>query len=202
MTAQTQATPDAFEIPDALKRTEKPAAQAATPAPAAVEQTPAPAPKKPNRAERRAAAKAAKASAPKADKPAKTAKVKAAPKHKPSDIVSTEANPAKSIVPVKFKEKYADHDGSCGDKLAYSVKSFLETKNADGRTVLSMERLAELASDNGIDFGKYKHLNNGQQSMNVRNRLRGLLKAGKKVRVGKQVFADAEKALAVQPVAA
>ena len=143
-------------------------------------------------------AKPAKTRTAKAAKPAKVTKAK----HKPSDIVRTDANPAKSIVPVRFKEAYAENGGCNGDALAVAVKAFLEVKNADGRTVLSMENLAQLASDNAIDFAKYAHLNNGQKSMNVRNRLRGLLKAGTTVVVGKRKFSDVKKALAKPEVKA
>ena len=162
---------------DAAKR----AANRPAKTPAAVKAAPAPkrdmATKVVTRADKKAAAKAAKA-------------------HKPSDIVSTEANPARSIVPVRFKQRYAEHGGTCGDKMALAVSSAIQTKNADGRTVLDMGVLKQIAVNNGIDYAAYEHLNNGQKSMNVRNRLRGLLKSGKKVTIGKQVFADAAKALA------
>lgn len=154
-------------------------------------------------------APALKTATPKAAKPAKTPKVRAvagetkgkavAPnkaKHKPSDIVRTEANPAKSIVPVRFKQAYAEHDGTNGDKVAYAVTAAITTTNDDGRTVLSDKLLRDLAEANGIDYSKYAHLNMGQRSMNVRNRLRGILKSGKTITVGKAKFADPKKALA------
>lgn len=145
----------------------------------------------------KAARKEIAAKTPKAPKPAKQVKA-AAPKakHKPSDIVRTEANPAKSIVPVRFKQAYAEHDGTNGDKVAYAVTAAITTKNDDGRTVLSDKLLRELAEANGIDYSKYAHLNMGQRSMNVRNRLRGILKSGKTITVGKAKFADPKKALA------
>lgn len=133
-------------------------------------------------------------------KATKTAKAnKQGKKHKPSDIVRTDANPAKSIVPVRFKEKYAEHGGNNGDVLAGAIQAFLYVKNDDGRTALSLANLKALAEDNGIDFSAYSHLNVGQQSMNVRNRLRGLVKAKKTVVVGKRKFADPAKALAPRP---
>ena len=44
-------------------------------------------------------------------------------KHKPADVVATEDNPQKSIVPVKFKERYAEHGDSNGDRVALALKA-------------------------------------------------------------------------------
>ncbi len=126
------------------------------------------------------------AAAPKADKPA----------HKPTTIARTEGNPAKSIVPSKFKALYAEHNDTNGAPLNLALKSYTTVKNADGRDALGIDLLKEVAAANGIDFTRYAHLNNGQMRMNVGNKLAGLIKAGKTVIVGKQRFADPEKALA------
>lgn len=178
---QTAPTKDGEVIPDFLKRETAKAAPALTtaPAPQTKAEKPAKTPKP---------AKQAKA--------AKAPKKAAAPKRKPSDIVRTEANPAKSIVPVKFKQAYAEHGGTNGDKVALAVTAAISVKNEDGRTVLSDKLLTELAEANGIDMKRYEGLNMGQRSMNVRNRLRGILKSGKSIKVGKQTFKDADKALA------
>lgn len=160
-----------------------PATKPATEASTSGEQTTTPQ-TKPSRKERRKAAKEARK----------------ATKHQPSTIVRTEGNPAKSIVPVRFKAKYAEHGGDCGDALAGAVRAFIYTRNDDGREVLNMANLYKLAEANDIDPTAYKKLNNGQQSMNIRNRLRGLLKAGKKVVIpGGRTFADKDKALAMRP---
>lgn len=123
--------------------------------------------------------------APVADKPARK-----------TSIVRTADNPAKSIVPVRFKQQYAQHNDTNGAKLNMALKDYTTAKNADGRDALSLDLLKEVAAANGIDFARYEHLNNGQKRMNVGNKLAGLVKAGKTVIVGKQRFADAEKALA------
>lgn len=134
--------------------------------------------------------KAKDASAPKATKTPRKA----------SNIASTPDNPAKSIVPVRFKQAYAAHNDTCGDRLSLTLKEHTTHKNADGRDALDVPALRTIAKANGVDFTPYEGLNNGQKRMNVRNKLAGMLKAGKKVTIGKQVFANADKALA-KPVA-
>lgn len=121
---------------------------------------------------------------------------KKAPAHKPTTIVRTADNPAKSIVPSKFKAMYAEHNDTNGAKLNMALKAYTTTKNAEGRDALDLDLLREVATTNGIDFSRYEEHNNGQKRMNVGNRLAGLVKAGKTVVIGKQKFADREKALA------
>lgn len=131
----------------------------------------------------------------KTPKPGKVVKAK----HRPADVVATEDNPQKSIVPVRFKAKYAEHNDSNGDRVALALKTATTTKNADGRTAVDLEALAKIAADNGIDMAAYAKLNVGMKRMNVGNRLRGMLKNEKPVVIGKQRFADWEKAKVVAP---
>lgn len=172
-------------IPEALKRS---ASEPGQIAPGAKAPTPA----KPAVVKAKAAAKQAKS---------KSGKVVDA-KHKPADVVATAANPQKSIVPVAFKTKYAAHDGSNGDRISAALKSACETRDDNGRVSTSLTALAEIAKANGIDMKGYKDLNPGMQRMNVGNRLRGMLRNEKPVVIGKQRFADWEKAKVVEPVKA
>ncbi len=150
-----------------------PPAVVATPIP---EATPAP---KPNRKERRAAAKAEKA--PKAPKAVKA--VKAEKTDEPIKV-------RRSIVPAKFKAQYAKHNDTCGDKLALVLKKATTTVNSDGRETLDVKALRDIAKANGIDFSRYEALNNGQKRMNVSNKMRGMLKNDEKVVIGTQTFAS------------
>lgn len=111
-------------------------------------------------------------------------------------VAEAQSDNRRSIVPKKFKAIYAAHDGTNGDKLAAALKLATTTKNEDGRECLDEPALAKIAKENGVDYAAYKHLNNGQKRMNVGNKLRGMLKGGERVQIGKQVFADAKKALA------
>jgi hypothetical protein len=94
----------------------------------------------------------------------------------------------RSIVPAKFKDRYKAHGGTCGDDMALELKAATTTRNSDKREVLDIDALRAIAGANGIDFAKYETMNNGQKRMNVGNKLRGLLKAGKDVVVGTRVF--------------
>ncbi len=150
------------------------------------------------------AAPKAKASstATKVAKPAKQAKASkkatatAKAPHVPSQIKSTEANPSKSIVPPKYKVLYLAHGGSNGDNVALALKT-LETVNEDGRPCLDWKTIQQVARDNDLDWSAWEHLNAGQKRMNLGNKLRGMIKSGKTVTIGKKKIANIKSA---QPV--
>lgn len=145
----------------------------------------------------RAAAKVVKEAAPKSERVAK-ARLPKAPKL-PKQTKTT-AEPAlgpdgqplekvsRSIVPMKFKARYAANAGTCGDDMALELKAATTTRNADKREVLDVEALWAIAKANTIDVAKYVDLNNGQKRMNVGNKLRGRLAAGEDVIIGKRKF--------------
>ena len=136
--------------------------------------------------------------APKAAKPVK--EPKAAPVEAKPLSTPTTAAPAlnpdgtpiekvkRSIVPMKFKERYKSHGGTCGDDMALELKAATTTRNADKREVLDVKALWAIAKLNGIDVAKYVDLNNGQKRMNVGNKLRGKLAAGEDVVIGARQF--------------
>lgn len=206
-TNNTPAQTEPEGIPDALKltperiaaRPDKPVAQKRQMQQATTEPTktgrvlpslkaPSASPTKP-RGERKAAS------------PKPAARNAAGKGHKPSTITRTDANPAKSIVPVKFKQQYAAHNDTCGDKIGLVLKEATTTKNEDGRDVLDIPALKAVAKANGIEF-TWDHLNNGQKRMNLSNKLRGLVKAGKTVVIGKTRIATNTKPEAEAPVKA
>lgn len=117
-------------------------------------------------------------------------------KHQPSTIRSTKDNPARSIVPNKFKAVYSEYRDTCGDKLALALKEATTTTNKDGRECLDLVKLAAIAKANGVPMRPYSHLNNGQKRMSVGNRLRGLLEAGKKVQIDGRTFTGVNKVAA------
>lgn len=138
---------------------------------------------KPNRKERRAAASTKQPAKAKA-KPAKAPAVSAA--------TDKPAPEKRSIVPASYKEKYAEHNDTCGSSLSMFLKEQTTGKNADGREALLVDELFAIAKANEIDVTKYVGLNNGQKRMNVYNRLVGRLNDGKDVKVGKRVFRAAD----------
>lgn len=95
---------------------------------------------------------------------------------------------SRSIVPMKFKARYAKNNGVCGDDVSLELKAATTTRNADKREVLDVEVLWEIALANNIDVAKYRDLNNGQKRMNVGNKLRGLLAAGTDIIIGSRQF--------------
>lgn len=128
---------------------------------------------------------------------AHNAKAKAAPKVKAKKAAKAddaedgdEASLPKSIVPAKYKARYAEHNDTCGSALSLALKEATThaSKEQAGRVVLDVDALWAIAKANGLDYSKYVGLNNGQKRMNVGNRLVGLLNGGKDVRIGKQVF--------------
>jgi len=94
----------------------------------------------------------------------------------------------RSIVPMKFKARYASHAGTCGDDMALELKAATTKLNEDKRETLDVEALFRIAAANGIDTAKYLNLNNGQKRMNVGNKLRGMLNAGRDVVVDRRTF--------------
>ena len=94
----------------------------------------------------------------------------------------------RSIVPMRFKDRYSKHGGTCGDDMALELKAATTMLNADKRETLDLAALKAIAAENGIDTAKYEGLNNGQWRMNIGNKLRGALKGGKDVTIGKRTF--------------
>lgn len=146
-------------------------------------------PKKPSRAETRAAAKLAKEQTPVVEQPAPVVT-----EGMGDGMVTEVTTPPRrrSIVPAKYKANYAKHNNTCGDDIALELKAATTKQDPDGRDVLDVETLWAIAKANELDVTKYVSLNNGQKRMNVSNKLRGLLKAGKDVVIGKRTFAAAD----------
>ena len=82
----------------------------------------------------------------------------------------------------------AKHGGTCGDDMALELKAATTMLNADKRETLDLAALKAIAAENGIDTAKYEGMNNGQWRMNIGNKLRGALKGGKDVTIGKRTF--------------
>jgi len=68
-----------------------------------------------------------------------------------------------SKVHQKYKARYGKPQ-NCGDDLAVTMKE------------IDPEQLPSIATENGIDFGRWSHLNPGMQRMNLGNVIRGLIK--------------------------
>lgn len=138
------------------------------------------------------APKAVKAKAPKAPK-AKTAKgskgkakakARKAAKNEDGEDEGEDDQPVATIVKPKYKAEYAQHDGTCGDRMASAFSKFC--RNEDGE--LDLAKLAQVKKANGIAAVRWSQLNPGQQRMNASNVLRGMLRRGDDVTVGSEKF--------------
>ena len=88
------------------------------------------------------------------------------------------------VVDRKFVEKYGK-GGTVGDELSEALGSFL--KDEKGKK-LDPDRIIEVAEANDIDHAKWDHLNIGMKSMSLRNTLRGKIRIGENVKVGRKVI--------------
>ena len=100
-------------------------------------------------------------------------------------VEEAKADTRRSIVPRKYKVRYAAHQSTCGDDMALELKA--ETTLPTGK--LNWEALKAIAEANGLDVEKYASLNPGQKRMNIGNRLRGKLDRGEDVTIGTRRFA-------------
>ena len=94
----------------------------------------------------------------------------------------------RSVVPGKYKSAYAAHDNTCGDDIGVTLKEFTFRQDGEGRDSIDLELLAQVAADNAVDMSKYAGLNNGMKRMNLSNKLRGMHRHGKNVKIGQKVI--------------
>lgn len=93
-----------------------------------------------------------------------------------------------NIVPKKYRDRYgaAQHNG---DEMALSLKDFVTVEDPETKKKgCSPVALQEVADANGVDLGRWDHLNIGQRRMNLGNVLRGMLNRGERVQVGSRVW--------------
>ena len=96
----------------------------------------------------------------------------------------------RSVVPGKYKTAYAAHDNTCGDEIGIVLKEHTFRQDGEGRDSIDLALLRQVADDNGLDW-KWAHLNNGMQRMNLSNKLRGMHRHGKDVRIGEKTIKGA-----------
>ena len=87
---------------------------------------------------------------------------------------------SKSIVPPKYKVKYKEFGGTCGDDMATVLKNAVK---GDGNRV-DVTALETVMVENGLDSDKWGTQNVGQRRMNLGNVLRARIKRGEFVQVG------------------
>jgi hypothetical protein len=87
------------------------------------------------------------------------------------------------IVKAKYRQNYAKNDDSNGDDLAEVLRGAVTSMDDKNRVKLDLEKLHKVANDNGIDWKKFSHLNNGQQRMTIGNMLRKIAKKDGKIKI-------------------
>lgn len=103
------------------------------------------------------------------------------------EIVEQDGEPAsRSVVPPKFRKRYAPNNDSNGDSFSQELRDYLEVEilGQDGELRghgIDTAKLRRLAEANGCWKPEYEHLNAGMQRMNVGNRLRAKVRRGEAV---------------------
>ena len=96
-----------------------------------------------------------------------------------TDAPATPKKQSKSKVPTKYRKRYANYNGTCGDQLSAILA---EAKKADLSVV-------EIGEANGVDvLGRWGGRNVGMQRMNLSNVLRGMVRRGEAVTIGDTVI--------------
>lgn len=90
---------------------------------------------------------------------------------------------AKSVVKAHYREKYKANGFNCGDIVADELKEYCN-KLRGSRLVVDLERLKEVALENGVWDERYAALNAGLARMTIGNRLRAKIEAGDRVLIG------------------
>jgi len=115
-----------------------------------------------------------------ANKTAKKAKVAKATKKVATKTVATTSTvhstsglklKGTSVIAKETKKAYGKTQ-SCGDDIAKALTAKINAAKDKGK------EFASICSANGIDAGRWEHLNFGMQRMNLGNKLRAIAKSG------------------------
>lgn len=103
-----------------------------------------------------------------------------------------------SIVPNKYRIKYGVTQ-RCGDDVAETLSGYVTLPRAGKKDIdggLDRARLREVANANGLgaklDDYEARELNGGLLRMNISNILRGMVRRGEKVVIGKKTYETRE----------
>jgi hypothetical protein len=100
------------------------------------------------------------------------------------DAEETVEEESGSKVRQRYKNEYAARGNArhCSDDFAElfnaAVLDYGDGEKTFKRPILNEPALKKIAVENGIDYDRYSHLNNGMKRMNVGNALRGMLRRG------------------------
>lgn len=89
-----------------------------------------------------------------------------------------DAPEGKGMIKSKYKKIYKPFKMTNGDDLNQLLAKHLKYKDPDGKMRINQAKLVKFAKANDCWVDGYKHLNVGQQRLNVGNRLRAKIKKG------------------------
>jgi hypothetical protein len=112
-----------------------------------------------------------------------------------ADVEDDEEATPSSVVRETYKKVYAERkaQGGSGQGCADGVDqwmsgTFMSKMGGKGRAALDVQALLAFATDNGIDWSKWAHVNNGMKRMNIAKKVRSLIASGTDIRHGKKVI--------------
>lgn len=126
--------------------------------------------------EARAVAKAAKKKAPKKAKRVVESDEGSEDEQEEGD--EDDAPEGKGMIKAKYKKVYKPFKMTNGDDLNLLLAEHLKYKDENGKLRINQVKLVKFAKANDCWVDGYKHLNVGQQRLNVGNRLRARIKKG------------------------
>jgi hypothetical protein len=107
---------------------------------------------------------------------------KRAAKQKPARVEADDEPKTASVISARFREKYSEHGGSCGDDLAAQLSTYIAGTDKDGKACVDMVKLERVATANGVWKPEYATAtNSGLSRMTVGNRLRVKVRKGEKL---------------------
>lgn len=128
--------------------------------------------------EARAKAKAAKKKAPKKAKRVVEEDDEELAEGDEANGDEDDAPEGKGMIKAKYKKVYKPFKMTNGDDLNQLLAEHLKYKDPDGKMRVNQTKLVKFAKANDCWVDGYKHLNVGQQRLNVGNRLRAKIKKG------------------------
>lgn len=112
----------------------------------------------------------------------------------PEEGADEEADEKSNGVPQKYKQKYLlnEDPDSCSDEVAHAFKEAVTGLNEKGKPAVDLEKLSQVAEDNGL-LERYegyvaKGMNNGMKRMNIGNVIRAMVKRGEAVTIGNKTW--------------
>jgi hypothetical protein len=90
---------------------------------------------------------------------------KRAAKQKPARVEADDEPKTASVISARFREKYSEHGGSCGDDLAAQLSTYIAGTDKDGKACVDVVKLERVATPNGVWKPEYATATNSGLSV-------------------------------------